>query len=389
MQKRRRAGTLSAMKIVLATGIYPPDIGGPATYVRELARELTEQKHEVIVLTYQTIFVDHSPPPAWKIIRVSRGGGMLFAWNNYAKALREHAANADQVVCFSSVSCGVPLWMSGIKKPKTMLRLGGDFFWERYTAVGGGLGLQPWYADGKPESFSDRVNLFVTRLMNSLFMERILNRFDCVVYSTQYQLDIHKRHYKKLPDTLVIQNALPSGSPVLHAMHAPLKLLFLGRFVRFKNVINLLHALRDIPDATLTMTGEGPERLNMRKEAEQCGLNDRITFLRPVFSEDKQRLFADHDLLVLPSITEISPNVALEARSSGLPVLLTQQTGLSGELTKGMVKAPLHTAPEIARAIASVRTNYADIAREAASPPLQRPWSAVAQEWVALFSRPR
>ena len=108
-----------------------------------------------------------------------------------------------------------------------------------------------------------------------------------------------------------------------------------------------------------------------------------------MFSEDKQRLFADHDLLVLPSITEISPNVALEARSSGLPVLLTQQTGLSGELTKGMVKAPLHTAAEIARAIASVQTNYADIAREAASPPLQRPWSAVAQEWVALFSRPR
>ncbi|HRH93954.1 MAG TPA: glycosyltransferase family 4 protein [Candidatus Peribacteria bacterium] len=377
------------MKIVLATGIYPPDIGGPATYVRELARELTEQKHEVTVLTYQTIFVDHSPPPAWKIIRVPRGGGMFFAWRNYSKALKQYANDADCVVCFSSVSCGVPLWMSGITKPKTMLRLGGDFFWERYTAVGGGLGLQAWYTNGKPESFGDRVNLFITRFMNGLVMGRLLNRFDHVVYSTQYQLDIHKNHYKKLPDTLVLQNALPGGSPMLHAMHSPLKLLFLGRFVRFKNVIALLHALRDFPDATLTMTGEGPERLRLKQEAEASGLSQRVTFLRPVLSEDKQRLFADHDLLVLPSITEISPNVALEARGSGLPVLLTQQTGLSGELTKGMVKAPLHTAADIARAIASVKTNYADIAREAASPPLQRPWSAVAQEWVALFSRPR
>jgi glycosyltransferase involved in cell wall biosynthesis len=378
------------MKIVLATGIYPPDIGGPATYVRELARELAAMQHDVTVLTYETIFVDHAPPPAWKVIRVSRAGGMFFAWKRYGNALKEHGAGADAVVCFSSVSCGVPLMLSGLRGPRTMLRLGGDFFWERYTAAGGGQGLQPWYEGGKPESFSDRINLGVSRFANGLFMQKLLNRFDHVVYSTEYQRDIHKRHYKKLPDTLVIQNALPAGAtPVLHAAHDPLKLLFLGRFVRFKNVMALLHALRDIPGATLTMTGEGPERRRLRHEADAAGLKDRVELMRPVLSEDKQRLFADHDLLVLPSITEISPNVALEARAAGLPVLLTQQTGLSGELTKGMVKAPLHTAADIARAIASVKANYADIAREAASRPLERPWSAVAQEWVSLFSRPR
>ncbi len=377
------------MKIVLATGIYPPDIGGPATYVREIARELIAQKHDVVVLTYQTIFVDHAPPPAWKIIRVSRAGGMFFAWKNYANALKEHATDADAVVCFSSVSTGIPLKMAGLKKPKTMLRLGGDFFWERYTAAGGGLGLDPWYAGAKGESFSDSVNLAVSRMANAMFMPGILNRFDHVVYSTQYQMDIHKKHYKKLPDTLVIQNAIPGGNPALHEPHKPFKLLFLGRFVRFKNVTELLHAMKDIPDATLTMTGEGPERIRLKQAADAAGLSARVEFLRPVLSEDKQRLFADHDLLVLPSITEISPNVALEARGAGLPTLLTQQTGLSGDLTKGMVKAPLHTAADIARAIASVRTNYADIAREAASRPFERPWSAVAQEWVSLFSRPR
>ncbi len=375
------------MKIVLATGIYPPDIGGPATYVRELARELTADKHEVIVLTYETIFVDHAPPPAWTIVRVSRVGGMLLAWKRYAKALKQHGADADAVVCFSSVSCGIPLWLSGLKKPKKALRLGGDFFWERYTAAGGELGLQAWYESGKPASFSDRVNLAVTRLANALFMQRILNKFDHVVYSTQYQQDIHKRHYRTLPDTRVIQNALPFGEPALHARHTPLKLLFLGRFVRFKNVMELLAALCELPGVTLTMTGEGPERRRLHAQADAAGLSSRVTFMRPVLAEDKKQLFADHDLLVLPSITEISPNVALEARAAGLPVLLTDQTGLSGELTKGMVKATLRTAADIVRAVNALQGKYDAVAREAATLPLQRTWAVVAKEWVGLLGK--
>lgn len=40
------------MKIVLATGIYPPDIGGPATYAYHLAKEFTDRQHQVTVVTY-------------------------------------------------------------------------------------------------------------------------------------------------------------------------------------------------------------------------------------------------------------------------------------------------------------------------------------------------
>lgn len=375
------------MKIVLATGIYPPDIGGPATYVRELARELTADKHEVIVLTYETIFVDHAPPPAWQIVRVPRAGGMIAAWKRYANQLKQHGTDADAVICFSSVSCGVPLWLSGLNKPKKALRLGGDFFWERYTAAGGALGLQAWYAHGAPMSLSDRINVAVTRFANALFMQRILNKFDHVVYSTHYQQDIHARHYRRLPNTCVIQNALPSGTPMLHTRRNPLKLLFLGRFVRFKNVMELLAALHALPDATLTMTGEGPERRRLQQAAAEAGIASRVQFMRPVLAEDKQKLFADHDLLVLPSITEISPNVALEARAAGLPVLLTDQTGLSGELTKGMVKAPLRTAADIVLAVQALSGKYDAVAREAATVPLQRTWAVVAKEWVELLGK--
>jgi glycosyltransferase involved in cell wall biosynthesis len=40
------------MKILLTTPLFPPDIGGAAPYMKELAKRLAEQKHEVTVLTY-------------------------------------------------------------------------------------------------------------------------------------------------------------------------------------------------------------------------------------------------------------------------------------------------------------------------------------------------
>ena len=39
------------MKILLVTGIFPPDIGGPSTYIPNLARYLKKKGHEVRILT--------------------------------------------------------------------------------------------------------------------------------------------------------------------------------------------------------------------------------------------------------------------------------------------------------------------------------------------------
>ena len=138
------------MNIILATGIYPPDIGGPATYVRALAEELVKKGNEVRVVTFggQGRQEGQRGQQGWEVIAVSRSGGPLMRWWRYAKALRARGSEADVVIAFSSVSCGVPLWLAGLKKPKTILRLGGDFFWERYTDRGGMKSLREWYESG-------------------------------------------------------------------------------------------------------------------------------------------------------------------------------------------------------------------------------------------------
>ncbi len=77
------------MKILLATGIYPPDIGGPATYVRHLAQELTKRGTEVTVVTYGEVESGKwKVESGWKVFHVSKSGGPLLRWRRYAQALK-------------------------------------------------------------------------------------------------------------------------------------------------------------------------------------------------------------------------------------------------------------------------------------------------------------
>ena len=55
------------MRVLLTTGIYPPEIGGPATYVPQLARYLIECGHEVTVLTLRKKGITHEENHAWQV----------------------------------------------------------------------------------------------------------------------------------------------------------------------------------------------------------------------------------------------------------------------------------------------------------------------------------
>lgn len=359
------------MKIILATGIYPPDIGGPATYVKALAKELQEMKHEVVVITYGDCTLQIADP--WPVLCISKSGGPLLRWWRYSRALKKHGADADIIYAFSSVSVGVPLRMAGVRKPKKILRLGGDFLWERYTDRGGVVNLREWYG-----------TISHLRLM---ICDWLLKHFDHIVFSSAFQRDIYGDHYKDLPAYSVIENALPAGATVLHEKHEPLRLLFLGRLVKFKNLSSLLKALKDFPRATLTIAGSGPELSSLQALARTLNLDERVLFTGNREGKDKQKLFYEHDLLVLPSITEISPNVALEARAVGMPVLLTEATGLSAAFQRGMVVRSLFDAQHILTAIKEVQKKYGETAAGAAQPAVLRLWSTVALEHEDLFSR--
>ncbi len=108
--------------------------------------------------------------------------------------------------------------------------------------------------------------------------------------------------------------------------------LFVGRVAHEKNIDFLIKALQSAhaqnPDILLVITGEGPARPALEKEARLAGLAQNILFLG--YLDRTQALpdaYAGADLFVFASRTETQGLVLLEAMASGLPVLALSAMG--------------------------------------------------------------
>lgn len=104
------------MKLLIATPLYPPEIGGPATYARLLEEGLPKKGVEVELVKFSD--VRHLP----KIVR-------HYAY--YRRVLRA-ARSADAVLALDPVSVGLPAMKAAKKAGKPFLvKIVGDYAWEQ------------------------------------------------------------------------------------------------------------------------------------------------------------------------------------------------------------------------------------------------------------------
>lgn len=115
-------------------------------------------------------------------------------------------------------------------------------------------------------------------------------------------------------------------------------LLSVGRLSLEKGHADLVRAMEmlrkakgDSHNPHLIIVGDGPERQNLEKLCSGLGLKPWVTFTG--YQSDVRPYYAIADLFVLPSHSEGSPNVLLEAIAAGLPIVATAVGGLPEVLT--------------------------------------------------------
>ncbi|MGE4558415.1 MAG: glycosyltransferase [Desulfovibrionaceae bacterium] len=112
-----------------------------------------------------------------------------------------------------------------------------------------------------------------------------------------------------------------------YGLDRPVKLLYVGRVSKEKNLAMLSEAFRNLcakrADLHLVVVGEGPYLDEMREELK--GLP--ATFTGYLDGEELASAYASSDLFVFPSTTDTFGNVVLEAQASGLPVIVSDQGG--------------------------------------------------------------
>jgi glycosyltransferase involved in cell wall biosynthesis len=113
--------------------------------------------------------------------------------------------------------------------------------------------------------------------------------------------------------------------------------ILVGRFAARKGHSYAMRAMRlasvRVPDLRMIFAGDGELESELRVEAEELGVSDRVLFVG--FRRDIPRLLAASDLLLLPSEDECLPLVILEAMSSRLPVIATDVGGISEAVDDG------------------------------------------------------
>ncbi len=165
-----------------------------------------------------------------------------------------------------------------------------------------------------------------------------LNRYDAIVALSSASLDQLARGGAR-PDRMHVVPNLSDPDEILSSpktVPSEPKVLFVGQLKHVKGVSLLLEAMAcvkdTVPEAELTVAGDGPERERLKAQARELGITEAVTFLGYVDPREMPRVYRDHRVLARPSLwVEPFSRVLLEAWSQGIPVVSTRR-GAAGDV---------------------------------------------------------
>lgn len=301
-------------RIVIATPLYPPDIGGPASVAVMLERALPAAGHSVVVVPFGT--VRHLP----KIVRHIA----------YMHRLFTASKGAHIIMALDPVSVGVPAsFVAWLRESVFMLRVPGDYAWEQ--------GVQRFKVKQDLNTFQQGKRLGVRVHFLRMLQRRVARSADVVVVPSTYLARIvstwgvPKDRIAKIESAVLLTKLSPE--PARDISQGKVKrVVMVGRFVPWKGIreaIVSMEALRrEVPTAVLTIVGDGPMKKELRTLVREQGLMDAVVFTGPLPHEATLETIRSADVLLLNSRYEGLPHLAIEAFSVGTPVVATDAGGI-------------------------------------------------------------
>lgn len=144
-----------------------------------------------------------------------------------------------------------------------------------------------------------------------------------------------------------------------------IKLLFIGRMDRNKNVKAIISALNDLSKGghrcTLDMIGTGPLEMKMKSYSKKLGVGKNVTFHGHINERESiLSIMNDSHVFVMPSYTETFGLVYIEAMSRGIPIIYTSGEGVDGFFKVGEVGYSIlpNDKEDMIRKIFKIKENY-------------------------------
>ena len=295
------------MKILICAGIFPPDVGGPASYGLNLAMALVARGHEVKVVTYsdKKKVEDYYPFP---VVRILRSTFKPWHYFRYLLALLVNGVSANVLYAQDQVSAGYPsLLASRILRKPFLLKVTGDYSWEQ--AMNRGLTSVLIDEFQKLSEYAPLVQKIRSVQMN------VVRQASTVVVPSQYVARLIRGWNVPEEKIRVIYNAVALPAP------KDSKAQLRQRYSVGPNEFLIISSGRDVKWKGFAMFREVVDELKKsHPEIRWLVLND-------LPQNTLHEYFAAADLYVLNTGYEGLSNTLVEALSAGLPVVTTNVCG--------------------------------------------------------------
>ena len=294
------------IKILITTGIYPPEIGGPATYTALLEREMP--KHNIVVSVLPFRAVRQLP----KIIR-----HLIF----FVKVLYL-GKKMDLLYTQDPVSVGFPTMLAAkiLGKP-FIIRVAGDYAWEQAT--------QRFAVEDNIDDFQKRKYEFRVEILRRIQSMTVRNA-DVAITPSKYFGNLVAGWNSRRNNVITIYNGIEfSDIPDNNGSFEPKTLISAGRLVPWKGFDMLIKIMKDLPGWKLSIAGDGPDKIRLLKLIEYLNLNDRVFLLGKMDREDLLRKIQKSEIFILNTSFESFSFQIVETMFAGVPIISTNIGNIS------------------------------------------------------------
>jgi glycosyltransferase involved in cell wall biosynthesis len=325
------------MKLVLATPLFPPDLGGPATYAKLLCEHLPDAGVEVRLVNFAD--VRHLP----KVIRHI----------SYFFRVFRAGKGADVVLALDPVSVGLPaLCAARILGKPFVVKIVGDFAWEQ--------GRQRFGVAESLDEFVRKERVPFGAACLRVVQTYVAKNATRIIVPSEYLKGIimaWSHVLKKSPEKIsVIYNSAETETFDASAgdessekvSRMPHEIISVGRLVPWKGVDSLIRAfaeiLKKIPDASLVIVGEGPEKASLQKITHDLALEEKVFFTGALIHAETMQAMQSAEVFVLNSTYEGLSHTVIEALSLGSAIVVSDAGG-NPELVQNEINGLVIPAP--------------------------------------------
>jgi len=314
------------LKILITVGIFPPDIGGPASFVPKIAKLLQENGFEVTIICLSNEkIVDNE---SYKIIRILRNQNLMIRWIKTIFKMISNGRNADTIFVN-----GLPMeaYIANLFLRKKLIRkVVGDWAWER----GRNKGI---IDDSFDEFQKNKHNLHLE--IAKFSRGWTATKADLVITPSVHLKNVVKNWGVSEDNLKVIYNGTNIQSKITKKENEVLHFITVGRLAPWKNIDKIIQAMAILNEKgfnfIFNIVGSGPLNEELKILVKELKLENKIFFLGQKNTEELNEIYLDSDIYIQASGYEGLPHVILEAINFNLSIISTPIGGTNEILLDG------------------------------------------------------